>query len=72
MIDTVERAFELADKYNLSLFKLCETSGINYSTIASTRRRGGQLNVVTIGTLCEAMDISMSEFFEDSEEGEHL
>lgn len=69
MINTVERAYELAEKYDISLFKLCQANGINYSTITTTKRRSGQLNVITIELLCRAMGITMSEFFEGIERG---
>ena len=67
MINTVERAYELAERKEMSLFKVCRDNGINYSTITTTKRRCGQLNVVTIELLCEAMGITMAEFFEEPE-----
>ena len=68
-MNTAERAYELAEIYNLSLYKLCQANGINYSTITTTRRRGGQLNIVTIELLCDAMGITMSEFFDEPKKG---
>ena len=65
MINTVERAYELSEQNNLSLYKLCRANHINYSTITSTKKRSGQLNVQTIDLLCDAMGITMSEFFKE-------
>ena len=63
MINTVERAFDIAKKQNVSLFKLCEENDISYSTLLKARGRSGQLNVCTIQLLCNAMGITMSEYF---------
>ena len=65
MINTVERAYELSAQNHLSLYKLCQANNINYSTITSTKNRSGQLNVQTIDLLCDAMGITMSEFFKE-------
>lgn len=60
---TVERAEQLAHAHNLSLSKLAELSGIGYSTLKVARRRGTQLSVDTIECICDALGISLADFF---------
>lgn len=63
MVNTVERAYELSQKHSTTLFKLCQANDINYSTITTARKRGNQLNIQTIDHICNAMGITISEFF---------
>lgn len=44
-MNTMERVKELADERNLTLFALAQRCGVAYSTLSTTRRRGGQLTV---------------------------
>lgn len=67
MIDTVQRVYDLIDARCLSLYKLCQMSGVSYSTVTTTRRRNGQLTVDTIDRICKAIGISMSEFFSEED-----
>ena len=41
----MERVKELADERTLTLFALAQRCGVAYSTLSTTRRRGGQLTV---------------------------
>lgn len=67
-IDTVARARQLAAERNIPLSRLSRECGINHSTLATTRSRGGQLQVDTIYKICEYLQISIAEFFTVSEE----
>lgn len=62
-MNTIERAKELANERNLTLFKLAKLCGISPSIFTNCERRGGQLTVDTIERLCMGINISMSEFF---------
>lgn len=62
-MDTVARVYALAREHGLSLYQLSQRSGVSYSTIKTTEKRGGQLKVDTIERICAALDISLSEFF---------
>ncbi len=64
-MDTVKRVCELAQERNMTLYQLSQTCGISYSTIQTTRKRGGQLKVDTIERICEALDIPLRDFFAD-------
>ena len=63
MINTTERVFELLKEHDLSVYKLCRMSDISSSTLYTTMRRNGQLSVDTIERICDAIGITMSEFF---------
>ena len=63
MIDTIARVIELADERSLSLFKLSQLCDVPYSTLKNAQKRGNQLAVGTIERICEALDVTMSEFF---------
>jgi hypothetical protein len=45
-MDTLARVKELADERSISLYRLAQISGINYSTIKATSRKKGQLSVI--------------------------
>lgn len=64
---TGERAAELANERNLSLFKLAQMSGVGYSTLKSARCRGTQLSVDTIECICRCLGITIAEFFSGSD-----
>lgn len=62
-MDTMARVVELADEQNLSLFKLAQLADVPYSTLRNAQKRGTQLAVSTIERICEALGVTMSEFF---------
>ena len=66
---TVERVYALIEERDISLYQLARMSGVSYSTVKTTEKRGGQLTVDTIERICAALQISMSDFF--SEELKH-
>jgi len=66
-MDTVKRVYDLIDERKITLYQLAQSSGISYSTIKMTEKRGGQLKVDTIERICDALSISMSDFFADRE-----
>lgn len=64
-MNTVERVYNLIEKRDISLYQLARMSGVSYSTVKTTEKRGGQLTVDTIERICAALQITMSEFFSD-------
>jgi DNA-binding Xre family transcriptional regulator len=62
-MDKVKRVQDLVAERHMTLYQLTQVSGISDSTLRSTRRRGGQLTVDTIERICDALDITLSEFF---------
>lgn len=67
-IDTVARARQLVAERNIPLSRLSRECGINHSTLATTRSRGGQLQVDTIYKICDYLQISIADFFTVSAE----
>lgn len=67
-MDTVKRTMDLLDARNMSLYQLTQKSGIARATITQTEKRGGQLKVDTIERICEALGITLSEFFLESDQ----
>ena len=62
-MDTVKRVYELAQDHDISLYLLSQKIGVSYSTIKTTEKRGGQLNIDTIERICRALGITLSDFF---------
>lgn len=62
-MDTIKRVQELIDERQMTMYQLTMQSGLSYSTIKTTERRGGQLKIDTIERICEALGITLSEFF---------
>lgn len=68
-MNTITRVYELLDDRALSLTKLAEMSGIAYSTIKMAESRNTQLSVDTIERICNALGITLSEFFAEPKAG---
>ena len=61
-MNTVKRVYDLIEERSITLYQLSQVSGVSYSTVKTTEKRGGQLKVDTIERICEALGITMSEF----------
>ena len=68
-MNTMTRVYELLDDRALSLTKLAEMSGVAYSTIKMAESRNTQLSVDTIERICNALGITLSEFFAEPKAG---
>lgn len=68
-MNTITRVYELLDDRALSLTKLAEMSGVSYSTIKMAESRNTQLSVDTIERICNALGITLSEFFAEPKAG---
>jgi len=73
-MDTMNRLWELLNERDISLYKLSQISGVSYSTLRTTDKRGGQLSIDTISLICDALGINMRDFFsgEDGSGGDSL
>lgn len=65
-MNTINRVQELADERGLTLCQLSKICDLSESTIRAAKKRGNQLSVDTIERICEALNISLSEFFADA------
>lgn len=65
-MNTINRVQELADERRLTLCPLSKICDLSESTIRAAKKRGNQLSVDTIERICEALDISLSDFFAET------
>ena len=63
-MNTISRVQELADERGLTLCQLSKICDLSESTIRAAKKRGNQLSVDTIERICEALDISLSDFLQ--------
>ena len=68
-MNTITRVYELLNDRALSLTKLAEMSGVAYSTIKMAESRNTQPSVDTIERICNALGITLSEFFAEPKAG---
>ena len=62
-MNTHTRLDELLHERNMTLYQLCQSGNIPYTTLRVSRCRGSQLSVDTIEQICRVLGISMAEFF---------
>ena len=62
-MDTLERVNVLLSERDMTLNQLAKLSNVSPSTLRNTKRRAGQLKIDTIERICDALGISLSEFF---------
>ena len=65
-MNTISRVQQLADERRLTLCQLSKICDLPESTIRAAKKRGNQLSVDTIERICEALDISLSDFFAET------
>ena len=61
--DVHDRIRSLAYERGLSIYELARTAGIAESTLYNIFERGTMPKLDTVDRLCEALDITMSDFF---------
>ena len=60
----VKRIFQLCEKENISVNKLCTMSGVTQSTVNNlVSGRNNSVTVSTIKKLCDGLEITISDFF---------
>jgi len=62
-MNTIQRVRDLAAERNLSIYKISQMSEISYSTFRTAEQRNGELSVNVISRVCEALGITVAEFF---------
>ena len=65
-MNTINRVQTLGDERGLTLCHLSKICDLSESTIRAAKKRGNQLSLDTIERICEALDISLSEFFAET------
>ncbi len=66
--DVVKKLNKMRLERNLSVYKLAYLSGLNQSTLANTFSRGLVPSIVNLEAICDAMGVSLAQFFTESEE----
>ena len=61
--DVSARIQQLARERNLSMNSLAKVCGINPSTLAVGRKRGGDYSLDTIRRICNGLGLTLGEFF---------
>ena len=63
MFSTTKRVAQLAEERGMSVTQFAVECGLNRSTFCATLRRGGQLKIDTIETICDSLHMTLGEFF---------
>ncbi|MBE7089114.1 MAG: helix-turn-helix transcriptional regulator [Clostridiales bacterium] len=71
-MDIIQKLNSLRLERNLSVYRLAELTGINQSTLANTFSRGTLPNIQNLEAMCEAMGLTLSQFFAEEEMTEYL
>jgi len=62
-MDTIARVKDIASERQMTLFRLSQLCDVPYSTLKNAETRGSQLAVPTIERICDALGMTLSEFF---------
>ena len=65
-MNTINRVQTLADERGFTLCQLSKICSLSEATIRLAKKRGNQLSLDTIERICEALDISLSDFFAET------
>ena len=64
----MERVDELCKQRNISKYRLSSLTGISQSAFSKMARQQSSLSLETIQRICDALGISLSQFFCETEE----
>ena len=71
-MDVIEKLNQLRLSKNMSVYRLAELSGINQSTLANTFSRKTVPSIKNLEVICEALGLTLSQFFAENESKEIL
>ncbi len=66
-MDVIEKLNKIRLSKNMSVYRLAELSGINQSTLANTFSRGTVPSVKNLEFICEALGLTLAQFFAEEE-----
>ena len=66
-MDILKKLNDLRLERNMSVYRLAELSGINQSTLANTFSRGTIPSVQNLEKKCNALGVSLAQFFTEDE-----
>ena len=67
-MDVLRKINKLRLERNWSVYKLSVASGISQSTLTNMFNRETLPSITTLECICDAFEITMSDFFEDEQE----
>lgn len=68
-MDVKKRLEELMNEREWTIYRLSQESGISWSTINNVFKKGTDPTISTLEIYCNAMGISLSQFFDASGQG---
>ena len=71
-MDVIKRLNELRLERDMSVYRLAELTGINQSTLANTFSRGTVPSVKNLELICQALGVTLAQFFTEKEEPTRL
>lgn len=69
-MDVVKRINEIMKNQGMTRYQLAKISGLSQSTLSNMATRNTTPSIPTVETICNALNISMSQFF--ASENEHM
>lgn len=63
-----KRIRELCDKKHMSMYALSQKTNISQSSLSNLMKRGSIPTVFTLDRICEGLDITLAQFFAESDE----
>ncbi len=66
-MNIMERIDELCKQRNISKYRLSQITGISQSAFSKMARQQSSLSLETIQRICDALGISLAQFFSESE-----
>ena len=67
-MDVLDKITKLREERNWSEYKLSEEAGLTQSTISSWYRNNTCPTIPSLEKICNAFDITLSQFFKESDE----
>lgn len=67
-MNIIERIDNLCRQHNMSKYRLSQITGISQSAFSKMSRQQSMLSLETIQRICDALGISIAQFFSESEE----
>lgn len=67
-MNIIERINDLCRQHHMSKYRLSQITGISQSAFSKMSRQQSTLSLETVQRICDALGISMAQFFSESEE----
>lgn len=66
-MNVIKRIDEIMEKQDLTDYQLSKISGLSTSTISNMRKRNTIPSIATLEYICDALQITLSQFFADDQ-----